>query len=228
AICVLSICPELSACTLTTTEVVPLSLVLPLLGVPPSLPLPPPLHQSSLSPPLLSLPSELSLGSPWVCQIPCLRLQLLPRPIDPAAPPWFLAPSSPPRPISPPAPLGSLSSTIRCLKAPLFRLHLIPPALSDSSFPPAPPWSSVALAPPQPSESPPPPCPPDPQCHPGSYFGAPSPPALPSSAPLWVPPPLPHPTAHPQLTICAVGLPQVCQSPSVLWLEDPLTLPPAS
>ncbi|KAL0186581.1 hypothetical protein M9458_018251, partial [Cirrhinus mrigala] len=29
-------------------------------------------------------------------------------------------------------------------------------------------------------------------------------------------------------TICAVGSPRVCQSPSVLWLEDPLSPPPAS
>ncbi|KAL0177711.1 hypothetical protein M9458_026605, partial [Cirrhinus mrigala] len=34
-------------------------------------------------------------------------------------------------------------------------------------------------------------------------------------------------SAHPQPTICAVGSPQVCQSPSVLWLEDPL-YPPLS
>ncbi len=46
-------------------------------------------------------------------------------------------------------------STIRHLGTPLLRLHLCPPALSGSSFPPAPPWSSVALAPPRPSWSPP-------------------------------------------------------------------------
>ncbi|KAL0191304.1 hypothetical protein M9458_014002, partial [Cirrhinus mrigala] len=51
----------------------------------------------------------------------------------------------------------------------------------------------------------------------------------PSSHPL-----LPHsllssgsPSAHPQSSICAVGLPLVCQSPSALRLEDPLSLPPA-
>ncbi len=34
--------------------------------------------------------------------------------------------------------------------------------------------------------------------------------------------------AAPQLTICAVGSLQVCQSPSTSWLEDPLSPPPAS
>ncbi|KAI2665786.1 Accumulation-associated protein [Labeo rohita] len=49
------------------------------------------------------------------------------------------------------------------------------------------------------------------------------PPTLPQS------PLLPVSTAaHPQLTICAVGSPRVCQSPSVSWLEDPSSLPPAS
>ncbi|KAI2668055.1 Opioid growth factor receptor [Labeo rohita] len=58
------------------------------------------------------------------------------------------------------------------------------------------------------------------------------PPTLPLSivSAASVPPPLSpgSPSAHPQLTICAVGLPQVCQSPSVLWLEDPSSAPPAS
>ncbi|KAL0158486.1 hypothetical protein M9458_046562, partial [Cirrhinus mrigala] len=35
-------------------------------------------------------------------------------------------------------------------------------------------------------------------------------------------------SANPQLAICAVESPRVCQSPSVSWLEDPLFLPPAS
>ncbi|KAI2645723.1 Nucleolar protein 9 [Labeo rohita] len=45
-----------------------------------------------------------------------------------------------------------------------------------------------------------------------------------------VPPPLPpgSPSPHPQPTICAVGSLQVCQSPSVSWLEDSSSLPPAS
>ncbi|KTF93425.1 hypothetical protein cypCar_00014291 [Cyprinus carpio] len=34
--------------------------------------------------------------------------------------------------------------------------------------------------------------------------------------------------AHPQPTICDVGSPQFCQSPSALWLEDLLSPPPAS
>ncbi|KAI2649503.1 IgA FC receptor [Labeo rohita] len=44
-----------------------------------------------------------------------------------------------------------------------------------------------------------------------------------------VPPPLSpdSPSAHPQPTICAVGSPRVCQSPSASWLEDPLSPPPA-
>ncbi|KAI2654609.1 hypothetical protein H4Q32_011376 [Labeo rohita] len=36
------------------------------------------------------------------------------------------------------------------------------------------------------------------------------------------------PSAHPQPTICSVGLLRVCQFPSVSWLEDPLSPPPAS
>ncbi|KAL0173702.1 hypothetical protein M9458_029670, partial [Cirrhinus mrigala] len=36
------------------------------------------------------------------------------------------------------------------------------------------------------------------------------------------------PIAHPQSTICAVGSPRVCQSPSASWLEDPSSPPPAS
>ncbi|KAL0163604.1 hypothetical protein M9458_039357, partial [Cirrhinus mrigala] len=45
-----------------------------------------------------------------------------------------------------------------------------------------------------------------------------------------VPPPLSpdSPSAHTQPTICAVGSPQVCQSPSASWLEDPSSPPPAS
>ncbi len=44
------------------------------------------------------------------------------------------------------------------------------------------------------------------------------------SLPLLPPPPLSSgsPYAHPQPTICAVGSPRVCQSPSASWLEDPL------
>ncbi len=47
-----------------------------------------------------------------------------------------------------------------------------------------------------------------------------------SSAP---PPLLPvSPSAPTQPSICAVGSPQVCQTPPASWLEDPLSLPPAS
>ncbi|KAL0168855.1 hypothetical protein M9458_037077, partial [Cirrhinus mrigala] len=42
--------------------------------------------------------------------------------------------------------------------------------------------------------------------------------------PLLPPPQLSSgsPYAHPQLTICVVGSPRVCQSSSASWLEDPL------
>ncbi|KAL0173502.1 hypothetical protein M9458_029470, partial [Cirrhinus mrigala] len=36
------------------------------------------------------------------------------------------------------------------------------------------------------------------------------------------------PTAHPQPTICAMSSLRVCQFPSVLWLQDPSSPPPAS
>ncbi|KAI2665753.1 IgA FC receptor [Labeo rohita] len=49
------------------------------------------------------------------------------------------------------------------------------------------------------------------------------PPTLPQSRLLPV-----STSAHPQPTICAVGSPRVCQSPSVSWLEDPSSSPPAS
>ncbi|KAI2652954.1 Gasdermin-E [Labeo rohita] len=58
------------------------------------------------------------------------------------------------------------------------------------------------------------------------------PPTLPLSivSAASVPPPLcpGNPSAHPQPTISAVGSLQVCQSPSVSWLEDPSSPPPAS
>ncbi len=63
-------------------------------------------------------------------------------------------------------------------------------------------------------------------------------PELPPTLPLLPPPVIPasaspplrpgSPSAHPQPTICAVGLPWVCLSPSASWLEDPLSSPPAS
>ncbi|KAL0156876.1 hypothetical protein M9458_048122, partial [Cirrhinus mrigala] len=53
------------------------------------------------------------------------------------------------------------------------------------------------------------------------------PPIIPaaSALPLLLPGSL---SAHPQPTICAVGLPRVCQSPSALWLEGPWSPPTAS
>ncbi|KAI2651220.1 Filamentous hemagglutinin [Labeo rohita] len=54
---------------------------------------------------------------------------------------------------------------------------------------------------------------------------------LPSHPLLPLPPPPPlsgSPSAHPQPTICVVGSTQVCQSPSTLRLEDPLSPHPAS
>ncbi|XP_058606809.1 uncharacterized protein LOC131524086 [Onychostoma macrolepis] len=61
------------------------------------------------------------------------------------------------------------------------------------------------------------------------------PPTLPLLPPPIIPatsarPPL-HPgspSAHPQPTICAVGSPRVCLSPSASWLGDPSSPPPAS
>ncbi len=57
------------------------------------------------------------------------------------------------------------------------------------------------------------------------------PPSLPLPPPLHQSSPSPplssvSPSAHPQPTICAVGLPRVCQSPSTSWLEYPLSPPP--
>ncbi len=48
--------------------------------------------------------------------------------------------------------------------------------------------------------------------------------------PLLPPPPLSSgsPSAHPQLTICLVRAPRVCQSPSSAWLGNPLPPTPAS
>ncbi len=59
-----------------------------------------------------------------------------------------------------------------------------------------------------------------PECSPESLEAHKNPPSL----PLLPPPPLSSgsPYAHPQPTICAVGSPRVCQSPSASWLEDPL------
>ncbi|KAI2653647.1 hypothetical protein H4Q32_013962 [Labeo rohita] len=53
-------------------------------------------------------------------------------------------------------------------------------------------------------------------------------PHSPASSPALPPLLTVSPSTHPQPTICAVGSPGVCQSPSVSWLEDPLSLPPAS
>ncbi|KAL0157343.1 hypothetical protein M9458_048589, partial [Cirrhinus mrigala] len=49
----------------------------------------------------------------------------------------------------------------------------------------------------------------------------------PLTHPLMPPPPLSpgNPSAHPQPSICAVGLQRVCHSPSALWLEDPVASP---
>ncbi|KAI2650018.1 Streptococcal surface protein B [Labeo rohita] len=66
-------------------------------------------------------PTISALGSLRVCQSslaswledplslpPASESHTPPRPINPAAPPWFPAPSSPPWPVSPPAPSGSI------------------------------------------------------------------------------------------------------------------------
>ncbi|KAI2667572.1 IgA FC receptor [Labeo rohita] len=52
------------------------------------------------------------------------------------------------------------------------------------------------------------------------------PPVIPALAPPLLSPG--SPLAHPQPTICGVGSPWVCQSPSASWLEDPVSLLPAS
>ncbi|KAL0171946.1 hypothetical protein M9458_032257, partial [Cirrhinus mrigala] len=53
---------------------------------------------------------------------------------------------------------------------------------------------------------------------------------IPPTLPLLPPPPLfsGSPSTHPQPTICVVESTQVCQSPSMSWLEDPLSPAPAS
>ncbi|KAI2664127.1 A disintegrin and metalloproteinase with thrombospondin motifs 20 [Labeo rohita] len=100
----ISVCPDLSAC-LDFPCTVPL-LLHPLISAsatPPLSPNSPSAHPQQVAGLLVSIASE-----SWTP----------PRPSDPEALPWLLAPSSPPSPIGPPAPLGSL-------------------------FPPAPPWSVV-------------------------------------------------------------------------------------
>ncbi len=60
---------------------------------------------------------------------------------------------------------------------------------------------------------------------------------FPSTLPLMPPPVIPvssalplllpvSPSTHPQPTICVLGSPRLCQSPSVLWLEDNLSRTP--
>ncbi|KAI2643001.1 Zinc metalloprotease ZmpB [Labeo rohita] len=53
-------------------------------------------------------------------------------------------------------------------------------------------------------------------------------PLLPMSTSVCSPLSPDSPSAHPQPTTCAVGLPRVCQLPSVSGLEDPSSPPPAS
>ncbi|KAL0154713.1 hypothetical protein M9458_048976, partial [Cirrhinus mrigala] len=91
----------------------------------------------------LTLPSPPPAPESWT----------LPRPSDPASPPWLLTPSSPPSPIGPPAPPGSL-------------------------VPPAPPWSVFNLPSPQDSTSPAVPR----RSVPLAPLGSSLPPALPQSS----------------------------------------------
>ncbi|KAL0176582.1 hypothetical protein M9458_028912, partial [Cirrhinus mrigala] len=154
-------------------------------------------------------PSICAAGSTQVCQSssaswledslsppPASESWTPPRPVNPAAPLWLLAPSSP---SSFRLRLG-LSSTICHLGTPLLPLCLVPPALLGSSFPSAPPWSSVASAPlwpsgsssspwligsPSPPRVPPPPAP---TLSAGALESSTLPPPwlLPLSAPPWV------------------------------------------
>ncbi|KAL0198509.1 hypothetical protein M9458_007049, partial [Cirrhinus mrigala] len=121
-----------------------------------------PVIPASLALPTLFPVSPSAHPQPTICAVGLS----LSRPVDPAAPPWLLAPSTPPWCISPPALLGSLvppallrsvvdhplpwDSTPAATSSPS-----IPPALSGSSFPTTPPWSSAAPAPPWLSGSPP-------------------------------------------------------------------------
>ncbi len=139
---------------------------LPLLSAPPL---------SSGSPSAHPQPTICTVRAPRVCQSPssawlenpfppppASEYWTLPRPVDPAAPPWLLAPSSPPWSVHllrrAPSYLRLrfvLSSSIYRLGTPLLRLRLVPPASSGSSFPLAAPRPSEAPAPPRPSGFPP-------------------------------------------------------------------------
>ncbi len=98
---------------------------------------------------------------------PAFETRILPRPSDPSALPWLLAPSSPPWPVIRAAPPGCLIPpaspwTVVFLSTPRYSIlpalphpsiHLAP---SGSSLPKAPPSSSVTSAPPRHSGSLPP------------------------------------------------------------------------
>ncbi|KAL0164205.1 hypothetical protein M9458_039958, partial [Cirrhinus mrigala] len=87
-----------------------------------------------------------------------------------------------------------LSSTILCPGTPLLQLHLIPPALSGSFTPPAPPWSS-GPAPPRPPGSTPPRQSPETSVPPRPSGSSSSPGSL--SSPRASPPPTPLPSVGP-------------------------------
>ncbi len=134
-------------------------------------------------------PTICAVGSPQVCQSPSAswledplspppasESRTLPRPFNPAAPPWLLAPSSPPWLVSPPAPPGSLvpPPLWLCQAPPSLWLHLGPLSL----------WL------------------PDPHLCLGRLshllrLGPPDPPSRPGSPPRASPPPPPPPSVGP-------------------------------
>ncbi len=113
-----------------------------------------------------------------------------------------------------------LSLTILRLGTPLLQLRLVPPALSGSSFPTAPPWSCVALDPQRPSGFPPLYRSPEPSALPWPYGSSLRPLLISSSSlPLAPPPPaLPHWSALPPPWILPPSAPPWFVIMAVAWI----------